>query len=40
MKNSAKKEHKEHQKAIKPLLAHFHKDEMELKKNKKKKKKK
>lgn len=32
MKNSYKKEHKEHQKALKPLLQHLKKDEMKLKK--------
>lgn len=36
MKNAAKKEHKEHQKAIKPLLKHLKKDEMKLSKSKKK----
>lgn len=34
MKNSAKKEHKEHQKALKPLLKHLKMDEEKLKKKK------
>lgn len=36
MKKEAKKEHKEHQKAIKPLMEHLKKDEKELAKKKKK----
>lgn len=32
-KNSAEKEHKEHQKALKPLLKHLKKDEMKLSKH-------
>lgn len=32
MKNSAKKEHKEHQKALKPLLKHLKSDEKKLSK--------
>ena len=34
MKNAAKKEHKEHQKALKPLLSHLKMDEKKLAKKK------
>lgn len=36
MKTSAKKEHKEHQKALKPLLKHLKSDEKKLAKKGKK----
>lgn len=39
MKSLASKEHKEHQKALKPLLSHLKKDEKKLSKAKPKKKK-
>lgn len=35
-KNNAKKEHKEHQKALKPLLKHLKTDEAKLAKKKRK----
>lgn len=35
MKTSSQKEHKEHQKVLKPLLKHLKKDEMKLKVSKK-----
>lgn len=34
MKKEAKKEKKEHEKALKPLLSHLKKDEMKLEKSK------